>query len=60
MIKKNPEYIARLRKLMADHGIDAVVVSNTDPHQSELPQPTGGAANGSPVSGARTARTALP
>ncbi len=37
MIKKNPEYIARLRKLMADHGIDAVVVSNTDPHQSELP-----------------------
>ena len=37
MEKKNPEYIARLRKTMADHGIDAVVVSNTDPHQSELP-----------------------
>lgn len=37
MEKKNPEYISRLRKAMAEHGIDAVVVSGTDPHQSELP-----------------------
>ncbi len=37
MEKKNLEYLARLRKAMADHGIDAVVISSTDPHQSELP-----------------------
>lgn len=37
MKKKNPEYIAHLRQVMAEHGIDAVVVSGTDPHQSELP-----------------------
>jgi len=37
MQKKNPEYIARLREVMAQHGIDAIVVSGTDPHQSELP-----------------------
>lgn len=37
MEKRNPEYIERLRKAMAEHGIDATVVSNTDPHQSELP-----------------------
>lgn len=37
MEKKNLEYLASLRKVMADHGIDAVVISSTDPHQSELP-----------------------
>lgn len=37
MEKKNLEYLARLRKVMADHGIDATVISSTDPHQSELP-----------------------
>lgn len=37
MQKKNLEYIARLRDAMKKHGIDAVVVSGTDPHQSELP-----------------------
>ncbi len=37
MEKKNKEYLARLRKAMADHGIDACVISGTDPHQSELP-----------------------
>ena len=37
MEKVNKEYLARLRKTMKDHGIDAVVISNTDPHQSELP-----------------------
>ena len=37
MEKANLEYLARLRKAMKDHGIDAVVVSNTDPHQSEIP-----------------------
>lgn len=37
MEKKNPEYLERLRKAMKDHGIDAVIVSNTDPHQSENP-----------------------
>lgn len=37
MEKKNLEYLARLRKAMKDHGIDTVIISNTDPHQSELP-----------------------
>lgn len=37
MQKKNLEYIARLREAMKKQGIDAVVVSGTDPHQSELP-----------------------
>ena len=37
MEKVNKEYLARLRKAMKDHGIDAVIVSNTDPHQSEIP-----------------------
>ncbi len=37
MEKKNLEYLALLRKTMKDHGIDAVVISGTDPHQSELP-----------------------
>lgn len=37
MEKKNLEYLARLRKAMKEHGIDAVVISGTDPHQSELP-----------------------
>lgn len=36
MEKKNPEYLARLRKAMKEHGIDAVVIENTDPHQSEI------------------------
>ena len=37
MEKKNLEYLADLRKSMAANGIDAVVISSTDPHQSELP-----------------------
>ena len=37
MEKRNKEYLARLRKTMKEHGIDAVVISGTDPHQSELP-----------------------
>ena len=37
MEKKNLEYLARLRKAMKEHGIDATIISNTDPHQSELP-----------------------
>lgn len=37
MEKKNLEYLALLRKTMNEHGIDAVVISGTDPHQSELP-----------------------
>lgn len=36
-MKKNKEYLERLRKAMADKGIDACVISGTDPHQSELP-----------------------
>ena len=35
--KKNFEYLGRLRKVMAEKGIDACVISGTDPHQSELP-----------------------
>ena len=37
MEKKNFEYLGRLRKVMAEKGIDACVISGTDPHQSELP-----------------------
>ena len=37
MEKKNLEYLARLRSAMKEHGIDTVIISNTDPHQSELP-----------------------
>ena len=37
MEKANKEYLERLRKAMKEHGIDAVVISGTDPHQSELP-----------------------
>lgn len=37
MEKINTQYLAELRKTMKDHGIDAVVISGTDPHQSELP-----------------------
>ena len=36
-MKKNKEYLESLRKAMADKGIDACVISGTDPHQSELP-----------------------
>lgn len=37
MEKVNQEYLARLRKTMKEKGIDATIVSNTDPHQSENP-----------------------
>lgn len=37
MEKKNKEYLGRLRKAMQEHGIDAVIISGTDPHQSEIP-----------------------
>lgn len=37
MEKKNLEYLQRLRDAMKAHGIDAVIISGTDPHQSELP-----------------------
>lgn len=36
-MKKNFEYLTRLRKVMKEKGIDAVVITGTDPHQSELP-----------------------
>lgn len=36
-MKKQQEYLARMRQTMREHGIDACVVSGTDPHQSELP-----------------------
>ena len=37
MEKVNKEYLGRLRQAMKEHGIAAVVISGTDPHQSELP-----------------------
>ena len=37
MEKVNAKYLASLRQAMKDHGINAVVISSTDPHQSELP-----------------------
>lgn len=36
-MKKNFEYLTRLREVMKEKGIDACVISGTDPHQSELP-----------------------
>lgn len=36
-MKKNAEYLARLRKVMSEKGIDVCIISGTDPHQSELP-----------------------
>ncbi len=36
-MKKNAEYLAQLRQVMKDKGIDVVIVFGTDPHQSELP-----------------------
>ena len=37
MEKKNIQYLAALRQAMAEHNIDACVITGTDPHQSELP-----------------------
>lgn len=37
MEKINKQYLARLRDAMKEHGIDAVVITGTDPHQSEIP-----------------------
>lgn len=37
MEKKNAEYLKSLRKVMQEKGIDAVIISGTDPHQSENP-----------------------
>lgn len=37
MEKKQMGYLRALRKVMKEHGIDAVVITGTDPHQSELP-----------------------
>ena len=36
-MKKNFEYLTRLRQVMAEKGIDLCIISGTDPHQSELP-----------------------
>ncbi|MDE6006678.1 MAG: aminopeptidase P family protein [Muribaculaceae bacterium] len=36
-MKKNYDYLQSLRKVMKDKGIDACIISGTDPHQSELP-----------------------
>ena len=35
MEKVNVKYLASLRQAMKQHGIDAVVITSTDPHQSE-------------------------
>lgn len=37
MDKIQKSYLASLRKMMADEGIHTVIISGTDPHQSELP-----------------------
>lgn len=36
-MKKNTQYLAEIRKIMNSKGIDALIISGTDPHQSELP-----------------------
>lgn len=35
MEKKNKEYLRLLRQVMKEQGIDAIIISGTDPHQSE-------------------------
>lgn len=35
MEKKNKEYLSQLRLAMKEHNIDAIIISGTDPHQSE-------------------------
>lgn len=37
MEKINRQYLEKLREVMTEKGIDAVIISSTDPHQSELP-----------------------
>lgn len=37
MEKSNLIYLANLREAMKQHGIDACVITGTDPHQSEIP-----------------------
>ena len=37
-MKKNFEYLTRLRQVMAEQKVDVVIISGTDPHQSENPQ----------------------
>lgn len=34
-MKPNYEYLSKLRKVMKEKGIDAVIINSTDPHQSE-------------------------
>lgn len=36
-MKKNAQYLAALRTAMKEQAIDCVIISGTDPHQSELP-----------------------
>ena len=36
-MKKNFEYLQRLRQAMKEHGIDLCIITGTDPHQSEIP-----------------------
>ena len=36
-MKKNAEYLAKLREVMKEENVDCVIISGTDPHQSELP-----------------------
>ena len=36
-MKKNFEYLTRLRQVMAEQKVDVVIISGTDPHQSENP-----------------------
>ena len=59
-MKKNFEYLTRLREVMKQHGIDAVVITGTDPHQSELPPHHWRGRDGSRVSSRATAPTAQP
>ena len=37
MANKHFDYLTSLREVMKDKGIDCVIISGTDPHQSELP-----------------------
>lgn len=37
MEKKNLTYLANLREAMKNHGVDACIITGTDPHQSEIP-----------------------
>ena len=53
MEKIQQTYLANLRKMMAEQDIHTVIISGTDPHQSELPPAHWRSAGPTPVISSR-------